>query len=360
MPHGHPANLGAVGVTGTPAANRAAREADVVLGIGTRWSDFTTASKTAFQNPEVRFVNLNVASFDAAKHAGVQLAADARAGLEALGAELGGYRAPGDYERWASAQVEEWERELDRLYGLGHRPLPSQGEVIGAVCEAAAPRDVVVCAAGSMPGDLHKLWRARDPKSYHVEYGYSCMGYEIPGGIGVKMAAPEREVFVMIGDGSYLMLPGELVTALQERIKLIVVLVDNHGFSSIGSLSRSIGSDGFGTHYRFREHGSLGTDSRPGGEVLPIDLGENAKTLGARLIRAATVDELRAALQDARSADRTTVIHVEVDRYEAVPSYESWWEVPVAEVSRMEAVQGARRDYEARRSAQRHHVEPAE
>ncbi len=359
LPHGHPCNLGAIGVSGTPGANRAAREADVVIGVGTRWTDFTTASKSAFQNPAVRFVNLNVAAHDAAKHAGVALVGDARAGLDELARQLSGYHVPAEYERWAATQVEEWERERDRLYHLGHEPLPSQGEVIGAVAEAAAPRDVVVCAAGSAPGDLHKLWRARDPKSYHVEYGYSCMGYEIPGGLGVKMAAPDREVFVLIGDGSYLMLPGELVTALQERIKLIVVLLDNHGFASIGSLSRSLGSDGFGTHYRFREDGSLGTDSELGGEVLPIDLGRNAETLGARLIRARTIAELRDALGEARSSDRTVVIHIEVDRYESVPAYESWWDVPVAARSGIEAVARARSDYEAAREAQRHYLRPS-
>src|SRR5205807_2291597 len=219
----------------------------------------------------------------------------------------------------------EWDAEVTRLYSLGHRPLPAQSEVLGAVNEAAGEHGVVVCAAGAMPGDLHKLWRTRDPKGYHVEYGFSCMGYEIPGGLGVKLAAPEREVYVLIGDGSYLMLPGELVTAVQERLKLTIVLVDNRGFKSIGSLSRSLGTDGFGTLYRYRRNGSLGVDSGESTDYLPVDLAANAESLGAKVIRAATIDELRAGLETAKGESRTTVIAVEVDRYEGVPSYESWW-----------------------------------
>jgi 3D-(3,5/4)-trihydroxycyclohexane-1,2-dione acylhydrolase (decyclizing) len=360
MPHGHPAALGAVGVTGTPGANRAAREADVVIGVGTRWTDFTTSSKTAFQHPDVRFVNLNVARFDAAKHAGLAMIGDARAGLEALTAALEGHRVAPAYEQWCAQQVEAWNQEVDRIHRLGHRPLPSQGEVIGAVNDAAEPSDVVVCAAGSMPGDLHKLWRARDPNAYHVEYGYSCMGYEIPGALGVKMAAPEREVFAMCGDGSYLMMPSEIVTSIQEGLKLTIVLVDNHGFSSIGSLSRHVGSEGFGTQYRYRRDGSLGLDSGEPGEPLPHDVGANAESLGAVLYRAGSVDELRDALARAREEERTVAIHVEVDRYEEVPSYESWWDVPVAETSRRETVNAARQEYEEGRRAQRHYVEPGE
>ncbi|HEX2232099.1 MAG TPA: 3D-(3,5/4)-trihydroxycyclohexane-1,2-dione acylhydrolase (decyclizing) [Thermoleophilaceae bacterium] len=356
LPHGHPQNLGPVGVTGSPGANRAAREADVVLGVGTRWSDFTTASKTAFQNPELRFVNLNVAAFDAAKHAGLMLVGDAREGLEALGRSLAGFGVEDSYRGWCAEQVEEWDRELERLYGLGHGPPPAQSEVIGAVCEAAGPQDVVVCAAGSMPGDLHKLWRARNPKSYHVEYGYSCMGYELPGGMGVKLAAPEREVFVMIGDGSCLMLPGDLVTAVAEGVKLVVVLVDNHGYASIGALSRSVGSAGFGTHYRRSANGSPPTDDGAIPEKLPIDLAANAESLGARVLRARTIPELRAALDEGRAADGVVVVHIEVDRYAGVPSYESWWDVPVAEVSEIEATAAARAAWEAMRARERSYL----
>ena len=359
LPHGHPLALGAVGANGNPGANLAAREADLVIGVGTRWTDFTTASKTAFGNPDVRFVNLNIGSFDAIKHAGLMLVGDARAGLEAMHATLEGHRTGDDYRSWSARQVEDWGRELDRLYNLGHAPLPSQGEIIGAVCEAADPADVVVCAAGSMPGELNKLWKARDAKSYHVEYGYSCMGYEIPGGLGVKMASPEREVFVLVGDGSYLMMPAEITTAVQEGLKLTIVIVDNHGFSSIGALSRTVGSDGYGTHYRYRENGSLGTDTGPAGEVLPIDLGLNAESLGALRLKATTVEEFRDALAAARREDRTVAIHVEVDRYALVPGYESWWDVPVAEVSRMETVQAARADYDEARAAQRSYLAPA-
>ena len=356
LPYDHPSNLGAIGATGTLAANRLAREADVVIGIGTRWTDFTTASHTVFDNKHVHFINLNVLDFDAHKNSGLALVGDARAGIAALAGRLRGYAVDASYRDLAARLNKDWDREVDRLYHLGHRPLPAQSEVIGAVNDAAGPRDVVVCAAGSMPGDLHKLWRSRDPKGYHVEYGYSCMGYEIAGALGVKMAAPDREVFAMVGDGSYLMMSSEIVTAVQEGIKLIIVLVDNHGFNSIGGLSRSLGTDGFGTQYRFRKNGSIGLDSETvPGAVLPIDLAANAASLGADAVRVRTVDELRGALERARQATRTSVICIEVDRYEGVPNYESWWDVPVAEVSTVEAVKAARLEYEkARKKEQRY------
>ena len=356
LPYDHPSNLGAVGATGTLAANRLARAADVVIGIGTRWTDFTTASHTVFGSAHVHFINLNVLDFDAHKNSGLAVVGDARAGIAALGARLRGYAVDASYRDLAARLNKDWDREVDRLYHLGHSPVPAQSEVIGAVNDAAGPRDVVVCAAGSMPGDLHKLWRTRDPKQYHVEYGYSCMGYEIAGALGVKMAAPDREVFAMVGDGSYLMLGTEIVTAVQEGIKLIIVLVDNHGFNSIGGLSRSLGTDGFGTQYRFRKNGSIGLDSdKAPGAVLPIDLAANAASLGADAVRVRSVDELRGALERARQATRTSVICVEVDRYEGVPNYESWWDVPVAEVASVEAVNTARREYEkARKKEQRY------
>ena len=355
LPYDHPSALGAIGATGTFAANRIAREADVVLGIGTRWTDFTTASKTAFAHESVRFINVNVADFDAGKHAAVAIVADARAALEALAAAP--MSVSKDYRDEVAKLNREWDREVTRLYSLGHAPLPAQSEVIGAVNEAAGERGVVVCAAGSMPGELHKLWRARDPKQYHVEYGYSCMGYEIPGGIGAAMAAPDRTVYVLVGDGSYLMMPSEIVTAVAERVKLVIVLVDNHGFSSIGALSRSLGLDGFGTLYRFREDGTLGLDSeKHPAPVLPIDLAANAESLGASVHRAKTVADVRRALTDASSADRTSVIYVEVDRYVAVPSYESWWEVATAEVSEGRATRDARDEYVRAKQRQRWHV----
>jgi 3D-(3,5/4)-trihydroxycyclohexane-1,2-dione acylhydrolase (decyclizing) len=352
LPYDDPASLGAVGVTGTFAANRIAADADLVIGIGTRWSDFTTASKTSFRNPDVRFANVNVADFDAAKLDGVALVADARVTLQRLAAALGGYQVEPEYRERVARLNREWDEEVTRLYELHHQPLPAQSEVIGAVNDAARPADVVVCAAGSMPGDLHKLWRTQDPKGYHVEYGYSCMGYEIAGGLGVKMAAPEREVYVMVGDGSYLMLSSEIVTSIQEGLKLTIVLVDNHGFNSIGSLSRSLGTDGFGTQYRYRQNGSLGVDSDdPTTQMLPVDLAANAESLGAKVIRCRTIDELRSGLEAAKGEDATVVLAIEVDRYEGVPGYESWWDVPVAEVSEVEAVKAARAEYERARAS---------
>jgi 3D-(3,5/4)-trihydroxycyclohexane-1,2-dione acylhydrolase (decyclizing) len=360
LPSDHPLSLGAVGATGTLAANRLARDADLVIGVGTRWSDFTTASKSAFQDPDVRFVNVNVASVDAAKHGGLAIVADARVALDELRAALAEHRADPEWERRAHQETAAWADEVQRLTTTGHEPIPSQAEVIGAVNAAAGPYDVVVCAAGSMPGDLHKLWRARDPdgKGYHVEYGYSCMGYEIPGGMGVKLATPDREVFVMVGDGSYLLMPGDLVTAVAEGIKITVVLVDNHGYSSIGALSRSVGSRGFGTHYRAKPALDAADGTGPEDELqpLPIDLAASAEAFGARVVRARTIDELRAALSEARDAAGPVVVHVEVDRYAGVPSYEGWWDVPVAELSDDPAVATARAAYEEAREAQREYL----
>ncbi|NUR77453.1 MAG: 3D-(3,5/4)-trihydroxycyclohexane-1,2-dione acylhydrolase (decyclizing) [Thermoleophilia bacterium] len=355
LPFDHPSALGAIGATGTFAANRLAAAADLVIGIGTRWSDFTTASKTAFRREGVQFVNVNIADFDAAKHAGVALVGDARATIERLQELLGGTQVDDAYRSEAERLSREWDAEVSRLYSLEHDP-PAQSAVIGAVNDAARARDVVVCAAGSMPGDLHKLWRTRDPKGYHVEYGFSCMGYEIAGGLGVKLAAPDREVYVLVGDGSYLMLASELVTAVQERQKLTIVLVDNRGFKSIGSLSRSLGMDGFGTLYRYRRNGSLGLDSEDPGEHLPVDLAANAESLGAKLFRAPALADLRAALEAARAETGPVVIATEVDRYEGVPDYDSWWDVAVAEVSDVAAVRAARERYESGRVNERSHV----
>jgi 3D-(3,5/4)-trihydroxycyclohexane-1,2-dione acylhydrolase (decyclizing) len=363
----HPLSLGAVGATGTAAANRLAREADLVIGIGTRYSDFTTASKSAFQDPDVRFVNVNVATLDAAKHSGLAVEADARVALEQLAEALDGHRADEDWTARAAREADEWAREVARVTAPSGGELPNQAAVIAAVNDAAGETGVVVNAAGSMPGDLHKLWRARDPagKGYHVEYGYSCMGYEIPGGMGIKLAAPEREVYVLIGDGSYLMLPGDLATAVAERIPLVAVIVDNHGYASIGALSRSVGGAGFGTHYRLAD-GALPLDAPDGSALaapapaVPVDLAANAESLGAQVIRAKTIDDVREALARARGAAGPVVIHVEVDRYAGVPSYEGWWDVPVAEVSDDAAVRAARERYEHAREAQRLHLEPGD
>jgi 3D-(3,5/4)-trihydroxycyclohexane-1,2-dione acylhydrolase (decyclizing) len=351
LPYDHPLALGAIGATGTTAANAIAADADVVIGVGTRWSDFTTASHTVFAAPDVRFVNINVTAFDAAKLSGTALVADAREALTALRERLDGYDTGVEYRANARRLALAWDQTVERAYTLGHQPRPAQSEVIGVVNETSEPTDVVVCAAGSMPGDLHKLWRTRDPKGYHVEYGYSCMGYEIAGGLGVKLAAPEREVLVLVGDGSYLMMAQELVTAVAERIKLIVVLVQNHGYASIGRLSESLGSQRFGTAYRYR-----GDDGRISGGFLPVDLAANAESLGATVRRVGSVDELRAALREARQATTTFVVHVEVDPTVDAPGSEAWWDVPVAEVATVESTRQARQGYERSKRAQREYL----
>ena len=339
-------NLGAIGVTGNFAANRIARKADLVIGIGTRYSDFTTASKTAFQNPNVRFVNINVAEFDAYKHAALPLLADARVTLEELMELLEGYHIEKDYQQKAQQLHKEWQEEVDRIYAIRNKPLPSQGELIGVVNELSEPDAVMINAAGSMPGDLHKLWRTRHSKNFHLEYGYSCMGYEIAGGLGIKMAAPERQVIVMVGDGSYLMLCNEIVTSIQEGYKLTIVLMDNEGFNSIGGLSRSIGQEGFGTRYAFPRDNKLPGDESDEVEVLPVNYAMNARGLGAHVIECKTYDDFVKAFKESKKTDRTTVIYVRNDRYAGVPGYESWWDVPVAEVSEMDGVKQARKEWE--------------
>jgi 3D-(3,5/4)-trihydroxycyclohexane-1,2-dione acylhydrolase (decyclizing) len=347
MPFDHPQSAGAVGVTGTSTANRLARDADVVLVVGSRLSDFTTASNSAFANPDVRFIAVNVVEFDAHKRQALALVGDARAVLEDLEARVAGYRVSDSYARALADLKTEWERETDRLFAGSEAPLLTQAEVIGAVNAALGPRDVIVCAAGSLPGDLHKLWRSRDPKGYHLEYGYSCMGYEIAGGLGVKMAAPDREVVVLVGDGSYLMMAQELVTAVQEGIKLTVVLLDNHGFSSIGGLSQSVGCAGFGTEYRHR------TSSGLDGEQVAVDFAANAASLGAQVISVTDRSSLRAALQAATASRGTSVVVVPVDRNARVGGYDSWWDVPVAETSTLESVRDARAAYDRDRKKQR-------
>src|SRR5438552_3019111 len=299
LAYDHPQCMGALGATGSLAANRLAHDADLVIGIGTRYSDFTSASMTAFQNPAVSFININTAEFDAYKVSAIPLVADARVALEQLAAALPDFRVGADYAAQAAELKQKWELEVDRLFHLNNPGRPAQSEVIGAIWEASGPRDVLLSAAGSHPGDLHKLWRTHAPNGYHPEYGYSCMGYEIPGGIGAKMADPTREVYVFLGDGTYLMMPAEIVTSIQEGVKLIIVLVDNHGFASIGGLSQAVGSGGFGTRYS--------TD-------LGVDYVENARSLGAHAIRAGNVCELKEALDKAKTLDRTTVIVVETER----------------------------------------------
>ncbi|NUR55053.1 MAG: 3D-(3,5/4)-trihydroxycyclohexane-1,2-dione acylhydrolase (decyclizing), partial [Acidobacteria bacterium] len=341
LPFDHPQAVGAVGVTGTSAANRLARSADVVLVVGSRLSDFTTASKSAFAAEDVRFIAINVTELDAMKHAALPLVGDARVSLDELQAALAGWRVSASYATETCVEKRQWEQEVDRIYHLNHGPIISQGEVIGLVNEAAAPGAVVLCAAGSMPGDLHKLWRTRMPGGYHLEYGYSCMGYEIAGGIGVKMAQPDRDVYVMVGDGSYLMMGQEIATAVQEGVTLTIVLLDNHGFSSIGGLSASVGCDGFGTRYQRR-----GASGELDGAPIEIDYVANAASLGAHAERAGTRDEIARALEAAARRSGVSVIVVPVDREQRVGGYESWWDVPVAEVSPLSEVQRARGEYD--------------
>lgn len=339
IPFDHPQCLGAMGVTGTPGSNLIAREADLIIGVGTRYSDFTTASQTAFQNPAARFININVDEFDAAKQSALALVGDALVSLQELQTALGDFRVHSCYSSKIEGFRQDWTQEVDRLHRLAWGPPISQGEVIGVVNEICGDDGTLVCAAGSLPGDLHKMWRTRHPKGYHMEYGYSCMGYEISGGLGVKMADPSRDVFVMVGDGSYLMMAQEIVTSLQEGYKLNIVVLDNHGFSSIGGLTRACGNRGMGTEYRYRSEGKLE------GEIIPVDFVMNARSLGADAVRARTRDELKNALQAARKSSKTSVVVIETDYAQRISGYESWWDVPIAEVSTVPSVQAAREKY---------------
>ncbi len=355
LTHDHPQTVGAIGSTGTTAANALAAEADVIIGIGTRYSDFTSASRTAFNNPDVRFVNINVATLDAVKQGGISVVADAREALEALGSALGDFSVNDEYRAHTAELMSEWNETVSAAYRTEDGVALNQNQVIGLVNTLSDPRDVVVCAAGSMPGDLHKLWRMRDRKGYHVEYGFSCMGYEIAGGIGVRMAAPDRDVFIMVGDGSYLMMATELVTAVQEGVKVIPVLVQNHGFASIGGLSESLGSQRFGTAYRYRS-----ADGRLDGDKLPVDLAANAASLGADVIRVNTAAEFTDAVKVAKASERTTVIHVETDPMVFAPDSYSWWDVPVSEESTLESTQQAYQRYADWKKVQRPLIRPSD
>ncbi len=344
----HPLNLGAIGATGTAAANRLAARADVVIGIGTRYSDFTTASHTAFQNPDVSFVNINVAAFDAYKHShGVNVVADARETLRQLIADIGPLQLDCDYGTQIADEKSRWDALVDGALAPSGLDLPGQPEIVGAVNAAADPTDVVVGAAGSLPGDLHKLWRVQDDLGYHVEYGYSCMGYEIAGGIGVRRAAPERDVIVMVGDGSYLMMSSEIVTAVAEGIKIIIVLIQNHGYASIGHLSQTVGSQRFGTKYRYRdsEHNNFETP-----QVLPVDLAANAASLGIAVIRIEpgpdAITDLSEALKRAKASEFATLIHIESNPLIYAPDGQGWWDVPIAGVATLASTNAARVAYE--------------
>ncbi|RAJ11433.1 3D-(3,5/4)-trihydroxycyclohexane-1,2-dione acylhydrolase (decyclizing) [Arenibacter echinorum] len=336
LDYNEPQNLGAAGVTGTPGAIEMAKEADLVIGVGTRYSDFTTISKSAFQDPKVRFININVTEFDSFKHGALPLVGDAKAILETLDKELSNYEVNLNYRKKVENLNKSWDQFVENIYAEKNEVPAFQGEVIGAVNSFSNPNDIVLCAAGSLPGDLHKLWRTRNPKGFHLEYGYSCMGYEIAGGLGAKMARPESEIYVMVGDGSYLMMSQEIVTSIQEKQKMTIILLNNDGYSSIGSLSSSLGSEGFGTYYRYRNDE---TDQLDGGK-LPIDYAANAASMGAHVIKAANVKELNAALEKAKTIDKTTVIYIEVDRKKAVPGF-AWWDVAVAEVSEKDSVKSS-------------------
>ncbi|MFT6369476.1 MAG: 3D-(3,5/4)-trihydroxycyclohexane-1,2-dione acylhydrolase (decyclizing) [Maribacter sp.] len=344
-------NLGAAGVTGTPGAIEMAKEADVVIGIGTRYSDFTTISKSAFQNPNVKFININITEFDSFKHGALPLVGDAKAILEVINTQLDDFKVADAYSKKVVNFNRSWDDYVSEVYTEKNVAPAFQGEVIGAVNTFSDANDIMVCAAGSLPGDLHKLWRTRNPKGFHLEYGYSCMGYEIAGGLGAKMAHPDSEVYVLVGDGSYLMMAQEIVTSVQEKQKLTIVLLNNDGYASIGGLSASLGSEGFGTYYRYRNEETNQLD----GGLLPIDYAANAASMGAYVIKTANVTELNAALKKAKTIDQTTLIYIEVDRKKGIPGY-AWWDVAVAEISEKEAVTESYEIYQENKKTQKYYL----
>jgi 3D-(3,5/4)-trihydroxycyclohexane-1,2-dione acylhydrolase (decyclizing) len=350
--HDHPADLGGIGHTGTAVSDELARTADLVIGVGTRYTDFTTASGTLFQNPDVRFLNLNITGLDAHKLAARTLVCDARTGLERLLETLAGHRVSEEYVAEYRAGKDRWDAIVEAAYrAADESAVPTQTQVLGALDAAVGDDDVVINAAGSLPGDLHKLWRSRSPRQYHLEYGYSCMGYEIPAGIGVQQAAPGTPVWALVGDGTYLMMPTEIVTAVQEGLPLNIVLIQNHGYASIGGLSQETGGERFGTAYRFRA-----ADGTFTGAPLPVDLAANAASLGMDVLRAKTVRELREALAAARASDRPTCVYVETDPAPTAPPAEAWWDVPVAETASREAAVEARERYDRQVAGRRRHL----
>jgi 3D-(3,5/4)-trihydroxycyclohexane-1,2-dione acylhydrolase (decyclizing) len=346
-----PQNLGAAGVTGTPAAIDACAKADVVIGIGTRYSDFTTISQGGFLHKDVQFININVASIDAFKQGALPVQGDARESIIELDRVLSNYKVSLKYAAGVKKGNAEWSKTVQNIYSKNGNGLPTQGSIIGAVNHFSSPKDVVLCAAGSLPGDLHKLWQTRDNKGFHLEYGYSCMGYEIAGGLGVKMGDPSREVYVMVGDGSYLMMSQEILTSVQEGYKLTIILINNNGYASIGGLSNSLGTKGFGTHYKYRNQKSGQLD----GKHLPVDLATNAESLGAIVLRSNTLEDFNKALAEAKTTDRTTVIYIETDRNERVGGY-AWWDVPIAEISTTASVKQSRQSLVNNRKKQRYHL----
>ena len=348
----HPLCLGGVGSTGNNAANDLAAEADVIIGVGTRYTDFTTASHTAFRNPDARFVNLNVKAFDAAKHSATMVVADARTGLDALREALGEYRAPAGHSALAQKKRAEWEELVEPCFQPHDQELPAQTEIFGALNELMGDEDIVINAAGSMPGDLQALWKARSPIQYHLEYGYSCMGYELPASLGVKMAAPDSEVVAIIGDGTFQMAPQEIATIVAERMKVILVILQNHGWSSIGSLSESHGSQRFGTKYRMRDEQTGMLD----GDKLPFDIPANIRSYGLEVQEVSSAADFREAYRRAEASTEATAIVVNTDLYGPNPPGNGWWDVPVSQVSRLESTQQAYAQYEAEQAPQRHYL----
>jgi 3D-(3,5/4)-trihydroxycyclohexane-1,2-dione acylhydrolase (decyclizing) len=343
LPHDHPLNLGSIGVTGTSAANAIAAEADVVLAVGTRLQDFTTGSWALFRNAERQIIGLNTQPFDAGKHRALPLVADARAGLEELSRALGSWRTPEALQQQVRDEKSRWMEAADKVTASTNAALPSDAQVIGAVQRSASPSDIVVCAAGGLPADLHKLWLASEPGGYHLEYGYSCMGYEIAGGIGVKMAHPDREVIVMVGDGSYLMMNSEIATSVMLGTRLTIVVLDNRGFGCINRLQRATGGESFNNLLEHTRHVAL----------PEIDFAAHAASLGARAEKATSLAELEEALARARKADRTSVVVIDTDPLSATDAGGHWWDVAVPEVSTREAVRDARTHYETALQQQR-------
>jgi len=349
----HELNLGAIGATGTKGANEIASNSDLVIGVGTRYSDFITASKSAWQNPNVSFININVAEVDVYKNSGIPLQGDARDTLKILLEKLKDFKTEKKYTDKIINYNKEWDSIVEIAYEPINKKKPLQSEYVGALNKFIDDKDVLVCASGSLPGDLHKLWRTKNSKGFHLEYGYSCMGYEIPGGLGAKMADPKREVYVMCGDATYLMLPSDLITTIQEGYKIIMILINNNGYASIGSLSESVGGEGFGTHFKFRNQ----KNDKIEGDRLPVDLAANAESLGAKVYRPKGIDEFNDALVKAKKNDQTSVIYVETVRDRKLDGYSySWWEVPVPEISISEDVKKARKKYELDKKMQKQYL----
>jgi 3D-(3,5/4)-trihydroxycyclohexane-1,2-dione acylhydrolase (decyclizing) len=343
LPFDHPLNMGAIGVTGTSAANSLAAKADLVLAVGTRLQDFTTGSGALFRDPARRIVGLNVQPFDADKHRAETLVCDAKAGLEALLQALRGYRSPAAWRALSERELAAWNGDAAKATAPSNATLPSDAQVIGAVQRAGQRSDIVVCAAGGLPGELHKLWNASLPGSYHLEYGYSCMGYEIAGGLGVKLACPDREVIVMVGDGSYLMMNSEIATSVMLGAKLVIVVLDNRGFGCINRLQRATGGASFNNLLVHAKH-----------ETLPaIDFAAHAASLGAAARKVSGLAELEGALKDARKAERTTVIVIDTDPVISTEVGGHWWDVAVPQVSERAEVRAARTNYETALKAQR-------